>query len=360
MARLDWQDRVYNPLSGAPDNAVYYNLVDKSGNLYPAGTPPYKLVAANTVAAAGTPHSAANDNLLLQVEDVNPTLESLQNQIDLEPNLASYLAFCGNVNANMLDSAFGKNNTEKVSRVGKQLAMYAWFMGENPTTYPYTNLQQCNTMAEIYNNLSVMTEVEQSTNLLNIISASPYATSIRAAALTESNVCQMLATLAGLSNPTTFTTVLSLTANASFMTNETVFAKGLSYNIFCQQFLASSTNWQRIINYYNAMHAFENSSNLNTYLAANKATALSYAAPAAGTTSEVLVETSGYTYIFEFIGDGGNWSCQTTITTSVTGKTFSNVGSGGGTVAARAFFHPCNVSRTNTSASFSAYYKKIS
>lgn len=69
MARLNWLDRLYNNLVGAPDSAIYYNLVDTTGAVYPLGVPPYKLVPVNTLVQAGTPHSGANDNLLIQIED---------------------------------------------------------------------------------------------------------------------------------------------------------------------------------------------------------------------------------------------------------------------------------------------------
>jgi hypothetical protein len=71
MARTTWIDRIYAALTGASDSAVYYNLIDKSGNIFPSGSPPYKLVAANTLTQAGTPHSAANDNNLVQFADAN-------------------------------------------------------------------------------------------------------------------------------------------------------------------------------------------------------------------------------------------------------------------------------------------------
>ena len=67
------------------------------------------------------------------------------------PNVASYLAFAGNVNKDMLDSAFGKNNSQ-MQGLGKTLATYGAYMslvGENPeTTYP--NLCECETLSDIY------------------------------------------------------------------------------------------------------------------------------------------------------------------------------------------------------------------
>jgi hypothetical protein len=70
MARINWLDRVYAQLPGTSDSSVYYNLIDKNGNVYPAGSPPYKLVPVNTLAQTGTPHSAVNDNQLVQFADL--------------------------------------------------------------------------------------------------------------------------------------------------------------------------------------------------------------------------------------------------------------------------------------------------
>jgi len=87
------------------------------------------------------------------VDNVTPFSAENMNKIesgiyDAGIGMASYLAFCGNVNANMNDAAFGKNNEENMIGLGRQLAMYAWFKGDSKITYPFTNLITKNTLAE--------------------------------------------------------------------------------------------------------------------------------------------------------------------------------------------------------------------
>ena len=86
----------------------------------------------------------------------------------------SYLAFCANVNANSLDAALGKNVEEYLNYIGLQLAMYAWFKGDSKTTYPFTNLKTCKTLAEILGNASARNEIYANTNLLTMLVNSPY------------------------------------------------------------------------------------------------------------------------------------------------------------------------------------------
>lgn len=87
----------------------------------------------------------------------------------------SYIAFCGSVNANQLDSAFGKNNTEYIKSVGLQMAMYSWFKGDSKTTYPYTNLIMCDTLDDCVSNPLAFSEILSNLTLCTLLSLSPYA-----------------------------------------------------------------------------------------------------------------------------------------------------------------------------------------
>lgn len=273
---------------------------------------------------------------------------------------SSYMAFCANVNSDSLDAAFGKNNVSNVRAIGHQLALYSWFKGDSTSANPYTTTITLNTLSSIYSNLDAVLEVEKTGAITALIEASPFAKSIRDNALsTESTLCVVIAGKVGLSNPKSYTSLDSLTASSTFMNNYSSLLTAFSYPLFCRLFVGSNTAWTRMTSYTNAMKAFENSAAMQNYLQSNKDTVLTYVS-AAGTTATDQVQTSGYCYILEFIGDGGNWGCKTTITTSVTGRTFNSVGSGGGKIAVNAFFHPCTITRTKTSATFSAYFKKIS
>lgn len=273
---------------------------------------------------------------------------------------SSYMAFCANVNSDALDAAFGKNNVDVVLAIGRQLAMYSWFKGDSKSANKYTTTLTLDTLSSIYSNINAVQEVEKTGTIPALIEASPFAKAIRDRALSvESTLCVAIASKVGLSNAESYTSLNSLTASSTFMNNYNSLLTAFEYEEFCKLFVANNTAWTRMTSYTNAMKAFENSTKMQSYLQANKDTVLTYVS-ASGTTATDQVQTSGYCYILEFIGDGGNWSCKTTITTSVTGKTFNAVGSGGGKISANAFFHPCTITRTKTSATFSAYFKKIS
>ena len=114
--------------------------------------------------------SVVND---LTTGGVDVALSAEQGIVLNESRTSSYLAFCGNVNATMLDAAFGKNNEDKIISIGRQLAMYAWFKGDSKVTYPFTNLLNCNTFQECLDNAWV--EICDNANITSLINASPYA-----------------------------------------------------------------------------------------------------------------------------------------------------------------------------------------
>ena len=92
-------------------------------------------------------------------------------------DFSSYQAFCANVNANSLDSAFGKNNEQYINGMGLNLAMYGWFKGEYKATSPYVDLKTKNSLDDIALSPQACTEIMGSENLLNLVQSSKYATS---------------------------------------------------------------------------------------------------------------------------------------------------------------------------------------
>lgn len=70
MARFNWLARIYNALAGAPDAAIYYDLIGTDGQVKQQNV---KLVVKNTVAQEGTPHTPDNDNQLVQFADGDST-----------------------------------------------------------------------------------------------------------------------------------------------------------------------------------------------------------------------------------------------------------------------------------------------
>lgn len=104
------------------------------------------------------------------LDDDSKDLESALQRV---PIFSSYLAFCGNINTNMIDAAFGKNNENRIKGVGLALAMYAWFKGEDKDENPYTKLIKCDTLTEVGE--SAIDEILNSTILYDIISKNTYA-----------------------------------------------------------------------------------------------------------------------------------------------------------------------------------------
>lgn len=97
--------------------------------------------------------------------------------LDIKPCLpqafASYLTFAGNVNANMVSAAFGKGNEDIMTGLGKALAMYGWFKGDDKTTYPFTNLQKMLSINDI--NHDIYNEIIASANLSAFTISNAYA-----------------------------------------------------------------------------------------------------------------------------------------------------------------------------------------
>lgn len=115
-----------------------------------------------TVIEAGT---AINKAYLQPIEDA---LANGSNE--------SYLAFCANVNTASLDAAFGKNNEDRISGIGRQLAMYAWFKGDSKITYPFTNLLSCDTLDDCFSNAYAFGEIILENNyIVGMLNTSPYA-----------------------------------------------------------------------------------------------------------------------------------------------------------------------------------------
>lgn len=90
-------------------------------------------------------------------------------------NLASYLAFCTNANSDSLDAAFGKNNVSLTKNIGMQMAMYAWFKGENVNSYPYTYIKTKEYLTEIFSDKNAYLEYLDSQTLQLLVNLSPYA-----------------------------------------------------------------------------------------------------------------------------------------------------------------------------------------
>ena len=111
-------------------------------------------------------------------DGVTPLSAANMNNIENELNTVrndSYLAFCANVNTNSLDAAFGKNNTDRVLAIGRQLAMYAWFKGTDKATVPFTNLIACDSFQDCLDDTSALDEMLGNSYIMDLIDLSPFA-----------------------------------------------------------------------------------------------------------------------------------------------------------------------------------------
>jgi len=74
-----------------------------------------------------------------------------------------------------LDAAFGKNNTDRVLAIGRQLAMYAWFKGTDKATVPFTNLIACDSFQDCLDDTSALDEMLGNSYIMDLIDLSPFA-----------------------------------------------------------------------------------------------------------------------------------------------------------------------------------------
>lgn len=90
--------------------------------------------------------------------------------------MSSYLTFVGNVNADMLDAGFGKNNEDNVKGLGKALVMYSKFKGNvSNMIESFPKLINKNSFDDILNDDDSFKELFVATDLVDLIKLSPYA-----------------------------------------------------------------------------------------------------------------------------------------------------------------------------------------
>ena len=90
--------------------------------------------------------------------------------VSKESTLASYLAFVGNINEDMVAAAFGKNNEDEIVGVGKALAMYAKYKSESANV---DYLNDYDKFSDIV--LNHKADLTNTKTLFDFIKSSPYA-----------------------------------------------------------------------------------------------------------------------------------------------------------------------------------------
>lgn len=92
---------------------------------------------------------------------------------------AAYVAFVGNVNAEMVEAAFGKYNEENIVGLGRALAMYANYKsgGNVDIKEQYPNLYRMHTIRNIQTNSEALNEIAQheKTDLMEFLNSVDFA-----------------------------------------------------------------------------------------------------------------------------------------------------------------------------------------
>jgi len=131
-----------------------------------------------TVTEGGTPINKAT---MLSDETATlyelPSASTTVNEALYKIPLASYMAFCSNVNADSLDAAFGKGNENSIMGIGRQLAMYAWYKGTSRSV-AFTNLIKHATLSAVLDDENAVNEILLNEPLLSLIALSPFASSL--------------------------------------------------------------------------------------------------------------------------------------------------------------------------------------
>lgn len=139
-------------------------------------------------------------------------------------NLSSYQAFCANINSDSLDAAFGKNNEDRVSGLGLQLAMYARF--KDPTINiekVFPNLIMCNTLDDINNNTNALLNIISNNNLYNFIKSNNFANSKIFSGDYYTRIVHILCDKIGIKKVDTLEQVFVNKENSLAMFNEPMF-----------------------------------------------------------------------------------------------------------------------------------------
>jgi hypothetical protein len=133
--------------------------------------------------------------------------------------IASYMAFCANVNVNSLDAAFGKNNESNILNIGRQLAMYAWFNGLSSSTYPFTHLCVKGSLYDCLNDVASLVELfSDFTYIVPLIRLSPFALGLYNNAIASSSLMAKTLAIIGGANPDNYSTLSSIFSDSALTT----------------------------------------------------------------------------------------------------------------------------------------------
>lgn len=151
-----------------PDPSDFYNIGDFNEN---ADKLDAEIVKISDKATKSDAELGTNDTKWM-------TPQKSKNQYDLlsvdTEGTSLYIAFCGNVNTNMLDAAFGKPD-DGTRGVGIALSRYSWFKGDSDETYPHAELKTKLSFVDCLSDDVSLTDMMNTASIYNIIMASNYA-----------------------------------------------------------------------------------------------------------------------------------------------------------------------------------------
>lgn len=155
-------------------NKVYQNatVAECDGCPSDIGVVGYEYHAGEFVPCA--PFGKGIGNIAVYCDDCKTPRDSSKH-IGFVCTMSFYMAFVGNVNADMVDAAFGKGNEDIIMGVGEALAMYGWFKGMDKTEHPFTHLRKMQTLNDMNND--IYDETIRSESLCDLILANEYAKS---------------------------------------------------------------------------------------------------------------------------------------------------------------------------------------
>ena len=120
------------------------------------------------------PYGKGNGNIMVACQEDCGTPKDSGIPLSYIGTIASYFAFVGNVNTDMVSAALGMNNEDDIVGVGRALAMYARF--KDPTITideAFSNLIKCNRLSDI--NDDVIEELNASLALRALFTGNDYA-----------------------------------------------------------------------------------------------------------------------------------------------------------------------------------------
>lgn len=171
----------------------------------------------------------------VDLQSLIATINELPEFVEVVPGVVSYLTLVDGTSVNAVSAALGKNNEEYIDGVGMALALYARFKDPTidiETVFP--NLIECNTLADVYNDISALQEIIDNSSLLTFVTGNSYATEV----------------LKFVENPDmTSNTAPSGTASASSEYNNTArkawgaFDKSTSSNVWWSSASNTSVQW---------------------------------------------------------------------------------------------------------------------